>query len=325
MAATASDKLTIFTGAFRSEFMNAYEGLRPVATPQWQAFTSVIDSTVRVEEYPWMSPPPRLKRYLGKRRYSIPDWSKYRVENLEYSAEEAFRLRDVEDDQVGGYKLRAAAMAADVKDFPGRECIKALRDGASNTCFDGTNFFADSHTIGTGDNSLTKDCASNDAASHTVIALVKTGTIKPVIWQNRKDKGLMDNSANPVEMNESKQCRFWYDYEGAAGYGFWWDAIKVAVTDTPTVNEVEDIIKDVEKTFRGFKLDKADSGEDEYYIHEQMAFTAESLLYIVNPSLENLFRAVLTSENLQAGTAGGTKTNIYRGHGDLMVSAYLGS
>jgi hypothetical protein len=56
-------------------------------------------------------------------------------------------------------------MAADVADFPGRESLKLLRD--NGPCFDGTNFFADSHTIGTGDNSLTNDCASPTTASPT--------------------------------------------------------------------------------------------------------------------------------------------------------------
>ena len=51
----------------------------------------------------------------------------------------------------------------------------------------------------------------------------------------------------------------------------------------------------------------------------------ETIVHIVNPSLENMVRTVLEVENIQAGTAGGTKTNIYKGHGELLVSNYLGS
>jgi phage major head subunit gpT-like protein len=61
-----------------------------------------VPSTARIEQYPWMSPPPRFKRWLGKRNYTRPDWTKYKVENLEYSAEEAVNLRDIEDDQTAG-------------------------------------------------------------------------------------------------------------------------------------------------------------------------------------------------------------------------------
>jgi phage major head subunit gpT-like protein len=317
-----NDKVTIFTAAMRTEFMTAYDQLRPVDTLSWQSFVTRIPSTARIEQYPWMSPPPRLKRWLGKRNYTRPDTSKYKVENLEYSAEEAVWLRDIEDDQTGGYGPRMKSMAADVVWFPGRESLKLLV--ANGPCFDGSNFFADSHTIGTGDNNLTFDAASNDGATHKVISLIKTGAVKPVIWQERKDKGLKDNGNTP-QSDEERQVKFWYDYEGAAGFGFWWDAVYTAITDTPTVNEVETILKNIEVAIRGFKLDKADASEDDWWPHEQMKFDTNSIVHIVNPSIENLFRTVLTVENLQAGTAGGTKTNIYKGHGDLLVSGYLGT
>jgi hypothetical protein len=77
--------------------------------------------------------------------------------------------------------------------------------------------------------------------------------------------------------------------------------------------------------FRGFKLDKADASEDEWWPNEQLTFNTESIVHLVNPSLENMFRTVFTNENIQAGTSGGTKTNIYKGHGELLVSNYLGN
>lgn len=323
--ANINDKVTIFTAAQKTHFMSAYDMLRSggVKMTPWASFVDIIPSTARIEHYPWMSPPPRLKRWYGRRNYVRPDVSKLKVENLEYSAEMEVLLRDIEDDQTGGYKSNMEQMAKDVVDFPGREAIKLLRDNA--TCFDGTNFFADSHTVGTGDNNLVFDSASNDAVSHTAIALLKTGTMKPLFWQQRKDKGLKDNGNTP-QSEEEKQVKFWYDYEGAIAPGFWWGAVKTAITDTPTVNEVETIIKNTELAFRGFKLDKAAADDDEWYPNEQLVFDINSIVYIVNPSLEALFRTVLASstENIQAGTSGGTKTNIYRGHGELLVSAVLG-
>jgi len=320
--ANINDKVTIFTAAMRTDFMTAYDQLRPVGMTPWTSFVTQVPSTARIEQYPWMSPPPRLKQWKGKRNYTEPDYSKYKVENLEYDAAESVKLRDIEDDQTGGFGARMKTMAADVINFPGRECIKlAVNNGM---CFDGSNFFADSHTVGTGDNNLTFDAASNDGATHKVLSFIKTGAIKPLLWQQRKDKGLRDNGNTP-QSEEEKRVKFWYDYEGAPAFGFWWDAIYTAITDTPTVNEVETILKNIEVAFRGFKLDQADPIEDAWWPHEQLVFDTTSIVHIVNPTLENLFRTVLTVENLQAGTAGGTKTNIYRGHGDLLVSGFLGS
>lgn len=318
-----NDKVTIFTAAMRSEFLQAYDALRTgIKITPWTGFVQRIASTARIEQYPWMSPPPRLKRWLGKRNYTEADFSKYKVENLEYSAEMKVKLRDIEDEQVGGFGSQMQAMATDVADFPGREAIKLLRDNGA--CFDGTNFFADSHTVGTGDNNLTFDAASNDAVTHTVVSLLKGGPLKPIIFQDRKDKGLKDNGNTP-QSEEEKNVKLWYDFEGAAAFGFWWLGVKTTITDTPTVNEFETVLKNIELAFRGFKLDKADPAEDDWFPNEQLVFSTESIVHIVNPSIENIARTVLTVESLQAGTAGGTKTNIYRGHGELLVSAVLGA
>ncbi len=319
---TLNEKVTLFTAAMRTEFLAAYDGLRAgIKMTPWTEFVQRIPSTARIETYPWMSPPPRLKEWAGRRNYTRPDFSKMLVENKEYSAEQIVFLRDIEDDQTGGFKTTMQAMAADVADFPGRMAMKLIRDNAAS--FDGSNMFADSHTIGTGDNNLTADNASNDGVTHTIVSLLKTPGLKPIIWQDRKDKGLKDNGNTPMS-EEEKQIKFWYDYEGAAAFGFWWGAVKTTITDTPTVNELETIIAAIEKAIRGFKLDKADAADDEWWPNEQIVFSAETIVHIVNPSLENLMRAVLDSETIQAGTSGGTKTNIYRGHGSLLVSNYLG-
>lgn len=315
--------VTMFTAQMRKEFLTAYDATRTgIKMTPWQGFVTEINSTARIETYPWMSPPPRLKRWLGKRNYTRPDVSKLRIENLEYSAEMKVLVRDIEDDQIGGYGTQMTQMAADVADFPGRESMKLLRD--NGVCFDGSNMFADSHTIGTGDNNLTYDAASNDSTTHTVVSLLKTSGLKPIIFQKRKDKGLRDNAGSDAS-EEEKEVKFWYDYEGACAFGFWWLAVKTTITDTPTVNELETVLKNIEVAFRGFKLDQADASDDPWWPNEQLVFGPDTICHVVNPSLENLMRTVLSVENIQAGTSGGTKTNIYKGHGELLVSNYLGT
>jgi hypothetical protein len=62
------------------------------------------------------------------------------------------------------------------------------------------------------------------------------------------------------------------------------DGVKTTITDTPTVNEVESILKNIEVAFRGFKLDKADASEDEWWPNEQLTFNTETIVHLVNPS-----------------------------------------
>lgn len=312
-------KVSIFTAQMRTEFLKAYNALRPIGQAPWTSFVQEIASTARIEIYPWMSPPPRLKRWMGKRRYAMPDVSNYKVENLEYSAEESILLRDIEDDQTGGFGSRMGAMAQDVADFPGRESIKLLRD--NGVCFDGSQFFGTSHTLGTGSNLLTYDALSNDGTSNQVVSLLKAGPMKPIIWQKRKDKGLRDNAASEVS-EEERVIRYWYDYEGAAAFGFWWMAVKTNIIDTPTVVDLMKIIENVETAFRGMKLDKADAADDDYFINEQMTFDAASIVHIVNPRIESRVRKVLGSDTIVE--AGVPVDNTLKGHGEVLVSGYLG-
>jgi hypothetical protein len=120
--ANINDKVTIFTAAMRTEFMTAYEaapaGGRSRPGP---ASSSACPRTARIEQYPWMSPPPRLKRWLGKRNYTRPDFSKYKVENLEYSAEEAVNAPRHRGRPDGRLRHPDADDGRRTWDFPGRE------------------------------------------------------------------------------------------------------------------------------------------------------------------------------------------------------------
>jgi hypothetical protein len=69
----------------------------------------------RVENYPWLYPPPLLHQWKGYRQYAKLGETNYRVPNMTYTAEFEALLEDLDDDQVGGFKLQAAAMAKGAK------------------------------------------------------------------------------------------------------------------------------------------------------------------------------------------------------------------
>ena len=148
-------KVSLFTTKLRNEFAIAYGATAEPA--QWEGFTTKVPSDARIEHYTWMTPSPGLQQYAGHRRFGKIDAVKYSVENVEFDAAFQVLLRDIEDDQTGGYMLKPKELAERAKLFPGRWVIKHLAAGKTRTCFDGTAMFADSHTIGTGDNLLSKD------------------------------------------------------------------------------------------------------------------------------------------------------------------------
>jgi len=313
-------QVDIFTAAMRAEFVNGYSQADPARPAPWESIATVIDSKARIEHYAWLSPSPGIQPYVGHRRFAKIDVLPYKVENLEYDAAFQVPLRDVEDEQVGGYTLKARQLGEKARLFPGRAVLKTLSFGKSTTCFDGSNFFADSHTIGTGDNLMTFDAASNDGTAHNLIALVHQGPVRPVVWQNRKPFQLRDNAESKESLLQ-KSVSFWVDGEGAAAFGYWWDAIYVDITDTPTVAEMQTLLGQIEARFRGFTLPRNLGGDEPEFVHEQTDFNTQTCTLVCSTALAHILRQVLNQDIVVA--SGTAQTNVYKGFANLMVSAYL--
>jgi phage major head subunit gpT-like protein len=320
------DNVGAFTTNLRTEFMSAMAARRPVTPAPWEAFTTKVTSTGRAENHGWMSPPPRLAPWIGSRRYANVDISKYELENRSYDASFFVPTDDIKDiqlaDGAGGYRLHAQAMADDALEFPGREVIRKLSVGATDLGFDGTAFFADAHTIGTGDNLMTADNAGNDGVTHKIIALYHGSPFKPALWQEREIGGLNDD-AGTKESEKEKKVHFWVDLRGAAGYGFWWDAILMTITDTPTLAELDAILGSMLARFRSFYLEKADAGDDAMYMHEQTVFGTSNLTFLVNPLLGDMMGRLMTVDTVTLGST--PTTNFRKGLANVIVTSRLGS
>lgn len=321
--------INVFTAAMRTEFNNAWAAISKDAAPH-EAFTTVIPSTARIENYTHMSPAPGLAEYVGHRRLANLSSVKYTVTNKEFDGSFSVLTRDIEDDQgIAGYKMKPAELASNAAAFPGRLALNLLGIASGNlsgssVCFDGSNFFADSHTLGTGDNNLTYDCASNDAVTHRLVMMYTGGPLKPLIYQNRKPPKFMDNYSEKTSAF-AKQVDYWVDMEGAAAFGYWWNAVLVTITDTPTVVELQTILGNAINAFRGFYLPKALSEDPTVYPHEQTKFTTANSVVAVSGRLGELIRQVLSMPVIAHPTTGVGLTNVYNGTADYVVTNYLGT
>jgi phage major head subunit gpT-like protein len=318
------DHVSAFSVAMRTEFLTALQSLRPTTPAPYEAFTTKVSSTGKSESHGWMSPPPRLAEYIGSRRYSNVDISKYELTNKSFDASFSVGLDDINDIQTpsDGYAQHARAMAQDTIDFPGREVLKKLALGTTHLCFDGSAFFADSHTIGTGDNLMTADNSGNDGVTHKLIMLYHGGPFKPALWQEREVGGLEDNAGTPAS-KEDKRVKYWVDHRGAAGYGFWWDAIHNTITDTPTMAELDTILGQMFDRFKTFYLEKNDSAEDAMYVHEQTVFSAANCTILSSVRLGDMLEKLLTLDTVVL--SGAQTTNVRKGKANLIVSNYIGS
>ena len=241
--------------------------------------------------------------------------------NKEYDSSLQVLTRDIEDDQTGGYGVKFRELASKAKAFPNHLVLEMLDDGSTTTCFDGSSFFADSHTIGTGDNLMGgSGTATANGLAYKIVALAKSGMIKPLIFQDRKPFKLMDDTSSP-DAAFRKELRWWIDGEAAAAFGYWWDAVEYTFTGIPTLTEVQTALGDIEDRFRTFKLPKAFTSDRSEFPHEQLEFSPASMTFVCATRLGNLMRIALTADTIVNSSS--PVTNVYKGFGKLVVSAKI--
>lgn len=330
--------INLFTAALRSEFLKS---MQVVAKPApIDKFTTTVPSTARIENYAWMTPSPGISRYLGRRRKAQLDQIKYTVENLEYDALLSVSLRDVEDDQIGGYKLRMSELSQKAgKPHESRTVLQALANGSTGVCFDGSTFFNDTHNLGGyasavpsgfggGANELTYDSANtSDATTNVFIVLIhgEEQMLKPMIYQKRKPFELKTDAGTPSS-EKARFADYWIHGESAASYGYWWNAVKVTITDTPSLLDIFTCIDGVRRTFRKFTLPTALPTDPVEYVHEQTEFNANTATIVTCTALEQLFNHALNEDRVGvsvAGSTAGITSNIYYKGFNLVTSALL--
>ena len=317
-------QVSFLTAALRMEFNRAYNATAKPAP--YERFTLQIPSTAKIEHYVWMTPVPGIAEFAGHRRFGQVASTKYSVENKDWDSSFTIPRTTLDDDQTGGFMLKPRELAMFARKFPGRRVLKKLSLGKVDLGFDGTAMFANSHAIGTGDNLLAFDGASNDGLAHNLVALHHGGELKPLIWQNRQGPDFETDGGTP-QSKEAKLIKYWIDLRGEAAYGYWWDAVYVDITDTPSVIEMHAIIAAIEAAFRTFRLPQAISEQDGEYIHEQETFSTDNLTLVGSTGLADVLRHALgeswaPTTNLPA-TGAVAATNRFVGFANWMVSAYL--
>jgi phage major head subunit gpT-like protein len=327
--------INLFTVSMRTEFLRS---MQIAATPApYEKVTTIVPSTARIENYAWMTPAPGIARYLGHRRFSAIDQIKYSVENLEYDGGFSVPTRDVEDDAVGGYKLRMNDLVVKAgKPFEAKLLMSFLNSGTSNTCFDASSFFASSHNLGSagtapngtsgGGNYLTGTGTGNsDGLVYRFAILIHNGPLRPLMLQKRKPPKFLTDAGTP-DSQKAKQADYWIDLELAAAHGYWWDAILMDITNAPSLIDLFTFIDACRRQLRSFKLPKAITTDPDERPHEQLEFSSDVATIVCDTNLEQLFNHLLYEERVGisvAGSTAGITNNIYRNKFGLVVSGYL--
>lgn len=332
--------INLFTDTVKPLFL---KGLQAVPDRELivNDFTEFVDSTARIENYDWLTPPPGISEFPGYRRYaqlmSIP----YRIENKEFDAALSIPTRDIEDDKVGGWKLRFEQLGTIAARFPERWIYQTLANGTANVCFDNSNFFNTTHNQGGGGlttlpspmtgglNNLTYTSANtSDGATGKSVFLINnpgSGPVKPIIYQKRKEPKLITDSGTP-ESEIAKKVRYVIDLEAASLYGYWWDAILVNWINTPSVTDVQTVLDIVMQQFQSFTLPRNLPSDPNLYVHQSIDLSKNVGCCVSGTMTAMLLAHVLGDARIGVSVAGATAgiaNNIFYNRFKLVASAYM--
>lgn len=318
--------VTAFSAMARAEFMNGKMAADEKSFPaNYEPFTTKMASTTKVETHTYMSNLPRLARFKGyspgvrlmDKTYTIPNYE-WRIGPV------VVRKTDLDDDQIGGYLRTVNALPGRAQKDVGHQILAHLAAGTTNLCFDGTAMFANSHTFGSGDNLDTANYASNDGVTHKVIALITDNSaIKPVLFQDREPLSALQTDAQTPQAAKLKEYEYWADCRFGLGYGFWWDAYHMTITDTPTVGECYEMVRQIINGFRTFTLPKGRDSDDTLYIHEGWYPQASNFFLCCNLKLAEILNTALTIS--QYVTSTGNVDNVYKGVATVVPTSALGA
>lgn len=305
--------VTQFTAQARAEFakgkMEAERRPQPAPT---EDFTTVFPSKTKIETHTFMSALPRLYEFNGYSPAVRLVNKEYTVSNKEFRVGPvSVRKTDLDDDQIGGYLMSVKGIPDQARRDIEHRKLAHLAAGTATACFDGTNFFANSHAVGSGDNLDTFDGSANDGATHRIIALRTDNPFcKPVIFQDRESVSSLLTDAETPQAAKLKEFEYWTDCRFGLGYGYWWDAYHMTVTDTPTIGECYTIIEQIINGMRTFTLPKGKDTDDAIVVHEGWDPSPSNFVLLCNMKLGTILKRAMAIS--QYVTSTGNVDNVYK-------------
>jgi phage major head subunit gpT-like protein len=224
--------------ALRDEFRTRMAELD--AKPVWKILATVIPSTTKSNTYGWLSAFPHMREWVGERVIRDIAESAYQIANQKWESTLEVERTDIEDDNLGQYRVLAAAMADEVERFFNRKLAELLSGGFINLCYDGQPFFDSEHPVypntdGTGDAAeVSNIVGTGNEAGTPWFLLCLSGSLKPLIAQKRGEaefEEITDTKNDRVFMQD--KYLYGIRYRGSFGYGLWQQAVGSRAALTP--------------------------------------------------------------------------------------------
>lgn len=179
-------------------------------------------SNTNRNSYPWLGDLPALRRWVGERVVRGVSQHGFSIENEDWELTLAVSRNDIEDEQLGAYRLLFANMGDAAAQLPDDLIWPLLNQGFTKTGYDGRPFFDASHPL-TDKNGKKRTASNLQAGNQSPWFLIDSHrAIKPLIYQTRKSPVLTrkdDDGDDNVFYR--KEYIYGVDARAAAGYGLW--------------------------------------------------------------------------------------------------------
>ncbi len=318
--------VSAFTAMAKAQFAVSLAGAYAKPIPaDIDALVEEWPSSTAIETYPFMCNIPRLRVFRRDSPAVQLAADKWTIANVTYRQGPVVVQKEVlDDDQVGVYLKSIGAMPMGAQKDIKYKILANLANGANVACFDGSNFFASSHNVGTGNNVMTANNASDDAITHKMIATITDGPAKPVVFQNREPLAQLQDNGSP-QANLARETQYWADTRFGIGLGAWFSSVINTITDTPTLPELSSILLLMFNRLRTFTLPKSVDSDDSLYFHEGWVPHSDNLSILCNLQLATLLETIRDSQLIAAGTGGGVVTNYLYNKFKVIPTSALGA
>jgi phage major head subunit gpT-like protein len=222
--------LNVLRTALRDEFRRRMSEID--AKSVWRLLATVITSSTKSNTYGWLGAFPQLREWVGDRVVKDIAESAYQIVNQKYEATLGVDRTDIEDDNLGQYRILASEMADEVERFFNRRIALLLKEGFAKTCYDGQCFFDSEHPVyanadGTGAvTPFSNIVGAGDETGSPWFLLSLSGSLKPLILQQRSApefEEITDTKNDTVFMQD--KYLYGIRYRGSFGYGLWQQAV----------------------------------------------------------------------------------------------------
>ena len=256
-----------------------------------------VPSMASENVYEWLGDLEGMREWLGERVVDNFETKDYRIKNRDFEKTVGVDRNHIEDDNIGSYSMRFRLLGKAAADHPENLVWNALKNGWTEKCYDGQNFFDTDHPVIAKDGETVNSVANTDGgAGEPWFLLATTGLIKPIIFQERK-KAMFDYLDDRKDQNVFMNRKFLYgvDARYAVGYSFW----QLAWGSRQELNAAN-----FEKARTALGTMTADYGEP---------LSIDGNLLVVGPTQEGAARRLLTAEY-----AAGGETNIWKGAAEML-------